>query len=185
MRAAASRRHKDAVRMLLEKGANVNAKGGIFGCALQGAAFGGFDDIVRLLLQWGADINEEGGGYGYALHAAAIAGHETTVALLLERGAAIDACRGDYGYALEAAARGYHPIVVENQIVVVKLLLEWGADVNAQGGKFHGKAYHAAAVAARRAAIQWLITHDKEWHAVSGSEGTALQAAAGRAPYPL
>jgi hypothetical protein len=41
-----------------------------------------------------------------------------------------------------------------------------GGDVNAEVGKFHGKAFHAAAVAARRKAIQSLITRGEEWHAV-------------------
>ena len=44
----------------LEKGANINARSGYFGTALQ----------ADLLLEKGADINAQGGYYGSALQAA-------------------------------------------------------------------------------------------------------------------
>ena len=53
--------HEAVVRLLLEKGANVNAEGGKYGNALQAASFGGHEAVVRLLLEKGANVNAEGG----------------------------------------------------------------------------------------------------------------------------
>ena len=39
------------VRLLLENGANVNAKGGVHGNALQAASVRGHEAVVRLLLE--------------------------------------------------------------------------------------------------------------------------------------
>ena len=49
------------VKLLLENGAEVNAKGGIFGNALQAASFIRNEEIVKLLLENGAEVNAEGG----------------------------------------------------------------------------------------------------------------------------
>jgi hypothetical protein len=40
--------------MLLNKGAKVNAQGGVYGDALQAASDRGHEAVVRLLLAWGA-----------------------------------------------------------------------------------------------------------------------------------
>jgi len=42
------------VRLLLDKGADVNAQGGSFGNALQAASENGHEAVVRLLLDEGA-----------------------------------------------------------------------------------------------------------------------------------
>jgi hypothetical protein len=46
-------------RMLLDKGADVNAQGGRLGNALQAASFGGHEQIVKTLLDKGADVNAQ------------------------------------------------------------------------------------------------------------------------------
>jgi ankyrin repeat protein len=61
---------KTIVKLLLENGAEVNAKGGLYGNALQAASYGGNEAIVKLLLENGAEVNAEGGEYGNALQAA-------------------------------------------------------------------------------------------------------------------
>jgi ankyrin repeat protein len=76
------------VRILLEKGADVNAQGGYYGNALQAAiTMEGSENIVRLLLEKGADVNAKRGYYGNALQAAICFGNEYVVQLLRERGA--------------------------------------------------------------------------------------------------
>ena len=75
--------------MLLEKGADVNAKGGRYGSALQAASDSGHEAVVRLLLQKGADVNAHGGPSGHALLAALANGHEDVVQLLLASGAKV------------------------------------------------------------------------------------------------
>jgi preprotein translocase subunit YajC len=52
--------------LLLEKGAEVNARGGEYGNALQAASLERHDNIVQSLLEKekGAEVNAQGGGYG-------------------------------------------------------------------------------------------------------------------------
>ncbi|KAL7803967.1 ankyrin repeat-containing domain protein [Trichoderma afarasin] len=69
---------------------NVNTQGGIFGSALQAAAFSGQTESVRLLLDRGADVNARGGKCGSALNAAIFRGYWDIVEILLQRGATPD-----------------------------------------------------------------------------------------------
>ena len=126
----------EPARNLVDKGADVNAQGGMYGNALQAASEGGHQDIVKLLLNKGADINAQGGRYGNALYAASFRGHQEIVDLLLNKGADVNAQGGDYSNALQAASFGGHQ-------EIVKLLLNKGADINAQGGRY-GNALYAA-----------------------------------------
>jgi hypothetical protein len=75
------------LRLLLERGADVNAQGGAYDNALQAASAGGHEAVVALLLEKGADVNAQGGAYGNALQAASAGGHKAIVALLLKKGA--------------------------------------------------------------------------------------------------
>jgi hypothetical protein len=94
------------VKLLLENGADVNARGGLYGTALQAASHEGHDQVVQRLLENGADANAEGGFYGTALQAASYRGHDQVVQRLLENGADVNAeGRGRfYGTALQAAS---------------------------------------------------------------------------------
>ncbi|KAI1169447.1 ankyrin repeat-containing domain protein [Nemania sp. FL0916] len=69
---------------------NVNAVGGLFGSALQAAAYFGKTKTVELLLQKGADVNVRGGKYGSALNAAIFRGFWNIVEMLLENRAIPD-----------------------------------------------------------------------------------------------
>jgi ankyrin repeat protein len=55
------------VKLLLDNSADVHAKGGYYGNALQAASKGGHEQIVQLLLDKGANVNTQGGEYGNAL----------------------------------------------------------------------------------------------------------------------
>ncbi|KAL7794064.1 hypothetical protein V8C43DRAFT_281038 [Trichoderma afarasin] len=65
---------------------DVNARSGIFGTALQAAAYSGQRESVRMLIERGAQINISGGKYLNALNAAVIRGHWDIVDILLEKG---------------------------------------------------------------------------------------------------
>ena len=67
------------MQTLLERGADVNAQGGIYGSALQAACSRGHNKIVQMLLEWGADINADNEYYGSALQAACSEGHDKIV----------------------------------------------------------------------------------------------------------
>jgi ankyrin repeat protein len=51
----------------LDKGADINAQGGLYGNALQAALARGYQEIARQLLDRGADVNAQGGKYGNLL----------------------------------------------------------------------------------------------------------------------
>ena len=117
--------HETVVRLLLEKGANIEAKDQDQQTALLIAAEGGYESVVRLLLEKGANIEAKDGLQQTALSTAAYFGHEAVVRLLLEKGANTEAKDQSGTTALLVAAdRGYE--------AVVRLLLGKGADINAK-----------------------------------------------------
>lgn len=75
--------HPEAVKMLVEAGADVNTVSGT-GTALMGVAFKGYADIVRYLLSAGADKDIAIEGMGNALTFAEMGGHTEVAAMLRE-----------------------------------------------------------------------------------------------------
>jgi ankyrin repeat protein len=123
LQAAASEGEMEIVRLLLDKGADINAQGGEYGTALHAAVLQGEMEIVRLLLDKGADVNAQRGPYGAALQAAAWRGITKIVRLLLDKGADVSAQGGEYRTALHAAT-------LYRDTEVVRLLLDEGAQTN-------------------------------------------------------
>ncbi|KAI0569585.1 ankyrin repeat domain-containing protein [Pyrenophora tritici-repentis] len=169
---AAEHGHQRMVKLLLDKGADVNAQGGSYGNALQAASEGGHEAVVKLLLDNGADVNAQGGYYSNALYAASSRGHEAVGKLLLDKGADVNAQGGYYGNALQAAS-------FEGHEAVVKLLLDKGADVNAQSGEY-GNALQAASFEGHEAVVKLLLDKGADVNAQGGYYGNALQAASSR-----
>ncbi|KAF8196084.1 ectomycorrhiza-induced ankyrin-domain/NACHT-domain-containing protein [Pholiota molesta] len=158
----------------LSKEVDINAQGGRYGTALQGAVSKGHKAIVKLLVEQGADVNAQGGEYNNALQAASAPGSrsdEEIVELLLKNGADVNAQGGYYGYgnALQAASFAGRDATVE-------LLLKNGADVNAQGGEF-GNALYAALSTGRDATVELLLKNGADVNAQGGEYGNALQVA--------
>ncbi|KAJ5503361.1 NACHT nucleoside triphosphatase [Penicillium fimorum] len=157
------------VKELIGNGADVNAKGGRYGNALQAASYRGHQEIITLLLDKGADVNAKGAYYSTALQAASAAGYQEIVTLLLDKGADVNAEGGRYGNALQAAsAKGYQEIVT--------LLLDKGADVNAQGGRY-SNALYAASAQDYQEIVTLLLDRGADVNAEGGNYGNALQAA--------
>jgi hypothetical protein len=78
----------DAARLLLEKGADVNAKGGYELTALHRSAFKDCVDVTKILLESGADLDARDTLFQMApLEWAAAAGSARAVKLLVEKGA--------------------------------------------------------------------------------------------------
>jgi ankyrin repeat protein len=123
-------------RLLLDKGAEVNAQGGFYGNALQAASSEGHELIVKMLLDNKANINAQGGKYGNALQAAVAAGHGGIVQLLLNNGADVNRQGGLYGNALNAAAAECHA-------PTVKLLLENAAEISRHDDQGRSVLHHA------------------------------------------
>ncbi|OOQ87346.1 hypothetical protein PEBR_17108 [Penicillium brasilianum] len=113
------------VKLLLEKGADVNQKTCEYGrTAPIRAAKEGHKVVVQLLLKKGADVNKSDYS-GTALIGAVRGGHEAIVKLLLKNGADVNAKGTGGRTALIQAADGGHKAIVQ-------LLLEKGADVNSK-----------------------------------------------------
>ncbi|KAJ7112606.1 hypothetical protein C8R44DRAFT_249148 [Mycena epipterygia] len=169
LRTASGLGHINIIRLLLEKGADVNAAGVEDGSALYAASAKGHTETVRLLLEKGADINTEGGIYGTALQAASREGSLEIVGILLEEGADVNAAGGFYGTALQAAS-------YEGSPEIFRILLEKGADVNAAGGHF-GSALQAASRQGNPEIVELLVESGANVNATGGRYGSALQAA--------
>jgi len=128
---AAQNGHMAVVRLLLEKGADIDskAKGKIVAgmTPLSYAAQNGHTAVVRLLLEKGADIDSKAKGKIVAgmtpLSFAAKNEHMAVVRLLLERGADVNSKDISDTTALLHATIG-------DNVAIVKLLLENGAEVN-------------------------------------------------------
>ena len=155
--------------LIFDKGADVNARGGGFGNALQAASLLGHEKIVDVLLNNGADVNAQGGYFGNALQVASFEGHEKIVKLLLSNGADVHAQGGLYDDALQAAS-------IEGHEKIVKLLLDNGANANAQGG-FYGNALEAASSRGHEKIVKLLLDNGANANAQGGWYGNALEAA--------
>ncbi|MBI4559347.1 MAG: ankyrin repeat domain-containing protein [Candidatus Hydrogenedentes bacterium] len=135
---AARHGHLDMVKLLVEKGANVNLQGEAWYAPLHCAAAAGHIEVMKFLLDHGADLTLfSGNGHNTPLHEAAANGQTEAVALLLAQGAAIGAKGIDEATPLEVAAVNGHAAMVE-------FLLARGAEVNSRG--LYGRTpLHAAA----------------------------------------
>ncbi|RMZ90697.1 hypothetical protein DV736_g2091, partial [Chaetothyriales sp. CBS 134916] len=193
------------VEQMSSDGADVNAKGGHYGTALQSAAAHGHERVVEILLKLNppAEINAVGGQYENALQAASAYSHEKVVEILLKYNADVNAGGGYYGNALEVASARGHEKVVEMLLAegaelnahgadycsalqlasfhghekVVEILLAKGADDSAQGGD-HCNALQAASEGGHAKLVQILLQkHKAKVNATGGYYGNALQAA--------
>ena len=138
---AAEQGHEAVVKLLLEKGAEVNSKEDIYGqTPLSWAEKNGHKAVVKLLLEKGAEVDSKDNEYGQPplkraanneygqtpLIRAAKNGHEAVVKLLLEKGAKVESQDDIYGQTpLSWAAKNGHK-------AVVKLLLEKGTKVDSK-----------------------------------------------------
>ena len=128
---AAGEGHETVVKLLLEKGANIESKDDKYGwTALSKAAGQGHKAVVKLLLDKGANIESKDDKDGRTpLSNAAGEGRKAVVKLLLEKGADIESKDEEGGTPLSNAAGEGHE-------AVVKLLLEKGADIESKDDKY-------------------------------------------------
>jgi ankyrin repeat protein len=111
-------------KLLVEEDADVDARGGSYGNALQAAAANGHKAVVELLIDAGADVNAVGGEYRSVLRAAVRRTHEKTTRVLLERGADVGLDRQLKG-AMHHAING-----VRCTASLARMLQQYGAPLD-------------------------------------------------------
>ncbi|KAL8835098.1 MAG: hypothetical protein Q9170_003454 [Blastenia crenularia] len=174
--AAASQGYLSIIRILLDHGADVDAKGSwTFFTALQAASYFGHESIAEVLLDKGAKpnrrrLNEDISDT--ALGLACEAGHKSIAEMLIDRGSDVNLLAGGYGYPLSAAAeRGHYD--------VVRLLLRKGAKVNNEGG-LYSTALQAAASAGSESILRLLLDEGAHVNVSGGVFSDAMRASSVR-----
>jgi ankyrin repeat protein len=160
----------DVARLLLERGADLNAQIYDGSTPLHLAAKYGRVDVVRVLLEHDAKLGAEDNKGGTPLHAAARRGTAEVVRVLLEHGA--NACAED-------SKRGtpLHATAEYGSVEVVRVLLEHGANVRAEDNE-GGTPLHRAARYENIEVVRMLLEHGANACAEDNKRGTPLHAAA-------
>ena len=111
---------------MIELGADINAKCGAFGTALEAAVRYGHEKIVKMLIAAGADVSggEKGDG---PLYIACQSGNVQIIRRLIEAGAGSSVKQKDHHKAIEIAAKW-------GQEAIVDLLIDAAADFNVRHG---------------------------------------------------
>lgn len=128
---AADRNNLDAVKLLINKGANPQDIDGVNSSALVAAAYKS-EEITKILLDNGADPSSVGCGDNSctALSQAVLSGNEATVKLLVDKGAVVKDGKDGNSLSLEQAVYRSNPDLI-------KLLVNAGADPNQKGSWNH------------------------------------------------
>ena len=145
LHAAAWANARETAEVLLQNGADINAKADKGATPLHDAASANARETAEVLLQNGADINAKGDNGWTLLHAAASVNARETAEVLLQNGADINA-KGDNGWTLLHAAASV------NARETAEVLLQNGAEVNAKNDNGVTPLHFAASANARETA---------------------------------
>ena len=119
---------EELAKMLLLRGANIEANEGVCGTPLVCAVEARQINMVQWLLDQGADPNAPGGRFGFPLQAAAVFGEIEIAQTLLHHGAEVNAEGGFHRTATHAAAW-------EERQDMVALLLANNANITMRDGR--------------------------------------------------
>ncbi|KAK8000508.1 hypothetical protein PG990_013108 [Apiospora arundinis] len=164
---AAEAGNAEAVKILLDNGAEIDWKDDQGSSALDFAVPEGKEEVVRLLLQRGANFNSTDHYGNVALHWAI--SRPSIARLLLEEGACANV-------ANHKKCTPLHWSIHENQIEVLKLLIKFGAEINAsdQNGV---TGLHAASLNGNEAIVKILLANGADANSKDQDGWTPLHAA--------
>ena len=161
----------EVVRMLIERGADVNANANRFS-PLMAASFRGDPETVELLIEAGADPTARN-QFGYSpLHGASFNGSANITKLLLSHGVDPNVDVNGFTPAMWASVHGKKESL--------GMLLDAGADVNAQQNEFGTTPLLWAATTGRYETIEMLLAANADQSAEDAFGGRALDWAARR-----
>ncbi|KAJ5650642.1 uncharacterized protein N7484_004365 [Penicillium longicatenatum] len=172
--AAASQGHEKVVKILLDRGADVNLRVGGTNPILE-ASSKGHQSVVQMLVDHGVDVNCRGGRDGNALLMASTYGYKEVVQILLDNGADANDSGERYCHALVAASSKGHDTIIQ-------CLLDHGADINARDGLYGSScdALQAAVLKDHRKVVQVLLDRGADVNRLIGRDGNALQVASSK-----
>ena len=160
----------NVARLLLEHGADVNARTNDGSTPLHVAAGSGSVEAIHVLLEHGADANARKNDDTTPLHEAARNGRAEAIRVLLEHGADANARKNDDTTTLHEAA-------LSGSVEATRVLLEHGVDANARK-KDDTTPLHQAAQYGRVKAIRVLLEHGADANARKDDDTTTLHEAA-------
>ncbi|KAK2589788.1 hypothetical protein QQS21_012532 [Conoideocrella luteorostrata] len=166
--------HEEILQVLLDCGADIEARDYLGDTPLSRAARMGHEAVVKQLLEKGADVEAKDTRYGQtSLSWAAQIGHKAVVKQLLEKGADVEAKDTRYGQtSLSWAAQIGHK-------AVVKQLLKKGADVEAKDSEYGQTPLSWAAKMGHEAVVKQLLEKGADIEAKDSEYGqTPLSLAA-------
>ncbi len=193
----------EQVKLLISKGADVDAKDKLGRTALHFASEKGHAEVAKLLISQGADVNASCITELKPLHYAAMSGDKQTVELLLSKGADVNTkrmwlkggrlCITPLFSAMEAGRKEvvellvskgakvseFHLAAYLGDIEKLRKCLQDGIDINSQDDYCYGwTALCAAANSGKKEIVEFLISKGANVDAKGGIGGTPLYYAA-------
>ena len=141
--------YRQIFELLLKLDVDIHAEGGIYGSAMQAAAYSGQIDMLKRLLDSGADVHVKSGFYGSCLQAACCAESRRWWYIFTDWSDSDDSVI----FAEDKTA----PQEFDFHIAIVELLLDKGVDVDYKGGYF-GTALQAAVHSDEPKIVQLLLS---------------------------
>jgi len=161
--------HRKAVRVLLDSGADINAKNGEGNTPLFAATYQQHSEIAAILIEKGADVNIKN-IYGYTpLRNVCRSGNTDIAGLLLSKGADVNARDGKGDTPLHAA-------VDKGRMDIALMLLDRGAEINA-AGRYGDSPLHAAVSYGDAACVKMLIEKGADLRSKNDNGITPLELA--------